>query len=88
MSSKEPQQSHPVPKRRNTMSCDAGGDGHTPQPTCRRRPSSTTTESYSLALEISHASRLRRKLCGDGHDKLVVNVWGVGYRLCDPAAVR
>ena len=36
----------------------------------------------------SHASRLRRKLCGEGRDKLVVNVWGVGYRLCDPAAVR
>ena len=44
----------------------------------------------------SHASRLRRKLCGDGADKLVVNVWGVGYRLIDgelhrtqpPAAVR
>jgi DNA-binding response OmpR family regulator len=44
----------------------------------------------------SHASRLRRKLCGDGHDKLVINVWGVGYRLIDgelhrmqsPAAVR
>jgi DNA-binding response OmpR family regulator len=31
----------------------------------------------------SHASRLRRKLCGDGSDKLVVNVWGVGYRLVD-----
>jgi DNA-binding response OmpR family regulator len=31
----------------------------------------------------SHASRLRRKLCGDGHDRLVVNVWGVGYRLID-----
>ena len=31
----------------------------------------------------SHASRLRRKLCGDGDDKLVVNVWGVGYRLID-----
>lgn len=29
----------------------------------------------------SHASRLRRKLCGDGEDKLVINVWGVGYRL-------
>ncbi len=27
----------------------------------------------------SHASRLRRKLCGEGHDKLVINVWGVGY---------
>jgi len=48
-----------------------------PQPTCRQRPSSTTTEPYSLALEISHASRLRRKLCGDADDKLVVNVWGV-----------
>jgi hypothetical protein len=51
------------------------------QPTCRQRPSSTTTEPYSVALEISHASRLRRKLCGDADDKLVVNVWGVGYCL-------
>jgi DNA-binding response OmpR family regulator len=33
----------------------------------------------------SHAHRLRHKL-RDGHDnKLVVNVWGVGYRLLDPA---
>jgi DNA-binding response OmpR family regulator len=32
----------------------------------------------------SHACRLRRKLCDGGEDKLVVNVWGVGYRLCDP----
>ncbi len=31
----------------------------------------------------SHAHRLRRKLCGDGEDRLVVNVWGVGYRLID-----
>ena len=29
----------------------------------------------------SHASRLRRKLGGDREDKLVINVWGVGYRL-------
>ena len=36
----------------------------------------------------SHASRLRRKLCSDQDDKLVVNVWGVGYALCDPAVVR
>jgi DNA-binding response OmpR family regulator len=31
----------------------------------------------------SHASRLRRKLCQGGEEKLVVNVWGVGYRLMD-----
>jgi DNA-binding response OmpR family regulator len=31
----------------------------------------------------SHASRLRRKLCGDRDDRLVINVWGVGYRLTD-----
>jgi DNA-binding response OmpR family regulator len=31
----------------------------------------------------SHASRLRRKLCGEGRDRFVVNVWGVGYRLVD-----
>ena len=44
----------------------------------------------------SHASRLRRKLCADREDRLVINVWGVGYRLIDgewhrtqaPAAVR
>lgn len=29
----------------------------------------------------SHASRLRRKLQGDGDGPFVVNVWGVGYRL-------
>jgi DNA-binding response OmpR family regulator len=32
----------------------------------------------------SHAHRLRRKLASDNH-RLVINVWGVGYRLCDPA---
>lgn len=32
----------------------------------------------------SHASRLRKKLTGGGRD-LVVNVWGVGYRLVDAA---
>ncbi|MGZ4219021.1 MAG: hypothetical protein ACXVHB_21050 [Solirubrobacteraceae bacterium] len=53
------------------------------QPTCRQQPSSTTTEPYSLALEISHAYRLRRKLCADNHHRLVINVWGVGYRLTD-----
>jgi len=29
----------------------------------------------------SHASRLRRKLAAAGADAVVVNVWGVGYRL-------
>jgi DNA-binding response OmpR family regulator len=33
----------------------------------------------------SHAHRLRRKLSISGQAKLVVNVWGVGYRLCDQA---
>jgi DNA-binding response OmpR family regulator len=33
----------------------------------------------------SHAHRLRRKLSPSGALKLVVNVWGVGYRLCDQA---
>ncbi len=32
----------------------------------------------------SHACRLRQKLAVDG-DRLVINVWGVGYRLMDPA---
>ena len=53
------------------------------QPTCRQRPSSTATEPDPLALEISHAHRLRRKLCADSHHRLVINVWGVGYRLID-----
>ena len=34
----------------------------------------------------SHACRLRQKLGIDG-DRFVVNVWGVGYRLVDPAPV-
>jgi DNA-binding response OmpR family regulator len=36
----------------------------------------------------SHASRLRRKLeaAGPGR-RLVVAVWGVGYRLCDEPPV-
>jgi DNA-binding response OmpR family regulator len=34
----------------------------------------------------SHAFRLRRKLCQGGVDKLVVNVWAVGYRLLDAAS--
>jgi DNA-binding response OmpR family regulator len=33
----------------------------------------------------SHACRLRKKLAAAG-DRFVVNVWGVGYRLCDGAA--
>ena len=32
----------------------------------------------------SHACRLRQKLAVDG-DRFVINVWGVGYRLVDPA---
>ena len=32
----------------------------------------------------SHACRLRQKLGFDG-DRFVINVWGVGYRLIDPA---
>ncbi|HTW97734.1 MAG TPA: hypothetical protein VMD59_03095 [Acidimicrobiales bacterium] len=48
------------------------------------RPSSTTIERYSLALEITHASRLRRRLADAGADGLLRNIWGVGYRLADP----
>ena len=33
----------------------------------------------------SHASRLRRKLQAAGEGPFVINVWGVGYRLIDPA---
>jgi DNA-binding response OmpR family regulator len=34
----------------------------------------------------SHAHRLRHKLCDGSEEKLVVNVWGVGYRLIDRIA--
>jgi DNA-binding response OmpR family regulator len=35
----------------------------------------------------SHAYRLRRKLSGEGAERFVANVWGIGYRL-DPGARR
>ncbi|HET6868096.1 MAG TPA: helix-turn-helix domain-containing protein, partial [Solirubrobacteraceae bacterium] len=34
----------------------------------------------------SHAFRLRHKLCEGSDERLVVNVWGVGYRLMSVAA--
>jgi DNA-binding response OmpR family regulator len=39
------------------------------------------TSTHTRTLD-SHASRLRIKLDNDTH-RLVVNVWGVGYRLID-----
>jgi DNA-binding response OmpR family regulator len=36
----------------------------------------------------SHAFRLRRKLCEGSDHKLVVTVWGIGYRLMDAASTR
>ena len=64
-------------------------DGHTAQTTCRVRPSSTTIERYSLALEITHVFRLRQKLAAAGPGRrMVITVWGVGYRLCDGEARR
>jgi DNA-binding response OmpR family regulator len=41
----------------------------------------TRTLGTSRTLD-SHACRLRTKLAGAG-DRFVVNIWGVGYRLCD-----
>jgi len=38
---------------------------------------------WSTRTVDSHAYRLRRKLCDAGDHKLVINVWGVGYRLMD-----
>jgi DNA-binding response OmpR family regulator len=35
----------------------------------------------------SHASRLRHKLAAAG-ERMVINVWGAGYRLMDAAPVR
>ena len=51
------------------------------QPTCRQRPSSTTTDPYSLALEISHAHRLRQKLEQAGAEPMVQTVRGAGWKL-------
>ncbi len=45
----------------------------------------TTLVGTSRTLD-SHACRLRRRL-GEGGDRFVINVWGVGYRLCDPVVV-
>jgi len=42
-------------------------------------------DSRSRTLD-SHAFRLRRKLCEGSDVRLVVNVWGVGYRLVDGAS--
>jgi DNA-binding response OmpR family regulator len=35
----------------------------------------------------SHACRLRRKLSAC-RERLVINVWGIGYRFCDPPAYQ
>jgi DNA-binding response OmpR family regulator len=35
----------------------------------------------------SHAARLRQKLDRPGEQRLIVNLWGVGYRLSDPPGV-
>jgi DNA-binding response OmpR family regulator len=35
----------------------------------------------------SHASRLRRKLTAAGGEGLIVNLWGIGYKLCDRVPV-
>lgn len=36
----------------------------------------------------SHAARLRQKLNWPGEQRLLINVWGVGWRLADPPALR
>jgi len=42
-----------------------------------------------LALEITHVFRLRQKLAAAGPGRrMVITVWGVGYRLCDGEAGR
>ena len=62
--------------------------GPATQPTCRPRPSSTTSGPKAGPLEISHACRLRRKLSDAGDGRFVENVWGVGYRLISPGQRR
>lgn len=54
---------------------------HPAQTTCRMRPSSTAIEPHPLALEISHAYRLRHKLEQAGAEQMVQTVRGVGWRL-------
>lgn len=54
----------------------------TAQPTCRLRQRPPTIVPNARSLEITHACRLRAKLWCDTH-RLVIDVWGVGYRLID-----
>jgi hypothetical protein len=56
----------------------------TAQPTCRLRERPRNTGSKLWSLEITHASRLRRRLADAGVDGLLRNIWGIGYRLVDP----
>ena len=81
MSPKDYPQSRPVPEQRGTMSRPACPVRHTPQTTCRLRPSSTAIEPYSVALEITHAHRLRKKLDEAGAEAAFHSVRGVGWRL-------
>jgi DNA-binding response OmpR family regulator len=63
------------------MSRSACPAARTAQTTCRVRSSSTAIDPFSLALEITHACRLRRKLKEAGAGEILVSVWGVGLRL-------
>lgn len=51
--------------------------GRSSLPTCRQCSSPTRHHETSTRLEITHASRLRRKLDPE-HCRYVVNAWGVG----------
>jgi DNA-binding response OmpR family regulator len=57
-----------------------------PQRVCSRRELLDVVWGYRDGVSTrtidSHASRLRRKLELDGGRRWVINVWGVGYRLC------
>jgi hypothetical protein len=65
---------------RRPMTYATQRDIFTTQPTCRLRQRPPTIGPRHWSLEISHASRLRQKLAAHG-ERLVINIWGVGYCL-------
>ena len=63
--------------------------GLTAHPTCGTRPRPPSIGPRPQSLEITHAFRLRTKLAAAEPGRpWVINVWGIGYRLCNSEVRR